>query len=110
MRNPNRSIGSSPTKKPASNSKHPIPQFEFYATLGLNKLNGRTEPFGWFFPRWRRERAPHFFRHQEPAGQSSPPAGPCRGRGFQPVVQAFPARAGDNATTPADGGKTISTT
>jgi len=33
-------------EKPASNSKHPIPQFEFYATLGLNKLNGRTEPFG----------------------------------------------------------------
>ncbi len=41
MRNPNRSIGSSPTKKPASNSNHSIQQFEFYATLGnIPYLNG----------------------------------------------------------------------
>jgi hypothetical protein len=35
MRNPIRSTGSSPTKKPASNSNHSIQQFEFYATLAV---------------------------------------------------------------------------
>jgi hypothetical protein len=33
MRSANPSIGSSPTKKPGSNSNHSIQQFEFYATL-----------------------------------------------------------------------------
>jgi hypothetical protein len=37
MRNPIRSTGSSPTKKPASNSNHSIQQFEFYATLGIDR-------------------------------------------------------------------------
>ena len=38
MRSANPSIGNSPTKKPGSNSNHSTQQFEFYATLALNRL------------------------------------------------------------------------